>query len=123
MRGGLRPAATVKPADARLHRLETTAQLAARAATLHREGKIKEAIAAYDAMLRAEPRNTHALHYSGVAFYQIGDLAQALDRLRASVNLDGSNPDAWSNLGLVLQAIGHRRAAVEVFEKAAQLDA
>ena len=45
-----------------------------------------------------------------------GKLAEALDRLRASVAIDGRDADAWSNLGLVLQAIGHRRAAVEVFE-------
>jgi predicted O-linked N-acetylglucosamine transferase (SPINDLY family) len=99
-----------------------TESLAARAAALHREGKLRDAIAAYDAILRAEPRNAHALHYSGVAHYQTGNLKEAFERLRAAVNLDGTKPDAWSNLGLVLQAIGHRRAAVEVFEKAAQLD-
>ena len=102
--------------------METVSQLTARAADLHRQGKLNDAIAAYDAVLRAEPRNAHALHYSGVAFYQLGDLAKALDRLRDSVNLDGSMPDAWSNLGLVLTAIGHHRAAIEVFERAAQLD-
>jgi predicted O-linked N-acetylglucosamine transferase (SPINDLY family) len=95
---------------------------AARAAQLHRDGKLAEAIAAYDAILRDEPRNAHALHYSGVAHYQSGDLRQAFERLRASVNLDGTKPDAWSNLGLVLQAIGHRRAAIETFERAAELD-
>ncbi len=87
-----------------------------------REGKLAEAIAAYDAILHTEPRNANALHYSGVACYQVGDLKQAFERLRASVNLDGTKPDAWSNLGLVLTAIGHRRAAVEMQERAAQLD-
>ena len=93
-----------------------------RASQLHQQGKLAEALAAYDAILAGEPRHAAALHYSGVVFYQTGKLAEALDRLRASVAIDGRDADAWSNLGLVLQAIGHRRAAVEVFEKAAQLD-
>ena len=92
-----------------------------RASQLHQQGKLAEALAAYDAILAGEPRHAAALHYSGVVFYQTGKLAEALDRLRASVAIDGRDADTWSNLGLVLQAIGHRRAAVEVFEKAAQI--
>jgi predicted O-linked N-acetylglucosamine transferase (SPINDLY family) len=102
--------------------MSTSESLAARAAALHRDGKLADAIAVYDAILRDEPGNAHALHYSGVAHYQSGNLQQAFERLRASVNLDGSKPDAWSNLGLVLQAIGHKRAAIEMFERAAKLD-
>jgi protein O-GlcNAc transferase len=102
--------------------MTTASELAARAAQLHRDGKLADAIATYDAILRDDPRNAHALHYSGVAHYQSGNLQQAFERLRASVNLDGTKPDAWSNLGLVLQAIGHTRAALEMFERAAQLD-
>ena len=92
-----------------------------RSYALHQQGKLPEALAGYDAVLAGDPRHAPALHYSGVAFYQSGRLAEALDRLRASVAIDDRNADAWSNLGLVLQAIGHGRAAVEVFEKAAQI--
>jgi len=89
---------------------------------LHREGRLAEAVAAYDAILARDPRNAHALHYSGVAFFQQGEHAKALDRLRASVNMDGSNADAWANLGLLLTTIGHHRAAVEIYERAAAID-
>lgn len=102
--------------------MDTTVQLAQRAAGLHRSGKLAEALDAYDAILAREPRNAHALHYAGVALFQQGNYAQALDRLRASVNLDGTSADAWSNLGLLLTTIGHHRAAVEVYERAATLD-
>ncbi|MFO1396389.1 MAG: tetratricopeptide repeat protein [Burkholderiales bacterium] len=88
---------------------------------LHQAGRLDEALAAYDALLVAQPRHPTLLHYAGVASYQKGDLATALDRLRASVNLDGRDADAWSNLGLVLMAIGHHAAAVEVFGKALAL--
>ncbi len=93
-----------------------------RASALHREGRLDEALACYAAILKVEPRHAAALHYSGVAHFQKGELGPALDRIRASVAIDAGDADAWSNLGLVLQRIGHWRAALEVFEKAAQLD-
>ncbi len=101
---------------------DTAVELAQRAAGLHRAGRLAEALAVYDAILAREPRNAHALHYAGVAHFQLGQHAQALDRLRASVNLDGTHADAWSNLGLLLTTIGHHRAAVEVFERAVALE-
>ncbi len=88
---------------------------------LHGEGRLRDALALYDEFLREHPGHAGALHYSGVVLYQSGDLGGALDRIRRSVNIDAGSADAWSNLGLVLQAIGHRRAAVEVFERAAQI--
>jgi predicted O-linked N-acetylglucosamine transferase (SPINDLY family) len=101
--------------------VSATSEAWARASARHQQGKLTEALAAYDAILRAHPRDAAALHYSGVALYQMGRHAEALDRLRASVAIEAGDADAWSNLGLVLLAIGHRRAAVEVFEKSAQL--
>ncbi len=88
---------------------------------LHGEGRLREALARYDDILREQPRHAGTLHYSGVVLYQLGDLRGALERIREAVNTDPGVADAWSNLGLVLQAIGHKRAAVEVFERAAQI--
>ncbi|MFO1312205.1 MAG: tetratricopeptide repeat protein [Burkholderiales bacterium] len=102
--------------------METSQQRAALAAQLHRDGKLPEAIAVYDAILRDEPRNANALHYSGVAHYQAGNLKEAFERLRASVDLDASKADAWSNLGLVLQALGNAPDAARAFERASELD-
>ncbi|MCC6868185.1 MAG: tetratricopeptide repeat protein [Burkholderiales bacterium] len=102
--------------------MDGIAELAQRAAALHRAGDLAAAIAVYDAILAREPRHAVALHLSGVACFQRGEYAQALDRLRASVNTDGSNADVWANLGLLLTTIGHHRAAVETYERAAALD-
>lgn len=104
-------------------RVDTLQELTRRAASLHRDGKLVDAIAVYDAILARDPRHASALHLSGVAFFQQGEYAQALDRLRDAVNIDGTQPDAWANLGLLLTTIGHHRAAVEVYERAVALDA
>lgn len=84
--------------------MDSTLQLAQRAAALHR-GKLAEATVVYDAILAREPRNGPMLHYAGVVLFQQGQHA-ALERLRASVNVDPSSADAWSNLGLLLTTIG-----------------
>ena len=102
--------------------VDSTLQLEQRAAALHRDGKLAEATAVYDAILARDPRNAQVLHYAGVALFQQGQYAPALERLRDSVNLDGSKADAWSNLGLLLTTIGHHRAAVEVYGRAVALD-
>jgi tetratricopeptide (TPR) repeat protein len=70
----------------------------AHAGALHRQGKLAEALSAYDEILRADPRNAAALHYSGVALYQAGKLGESLDRLRASVAIKARR-GRWSNLG------------------------
>ncbi|MCC6195960.1 MAG: tetratricopeptide repeat protein, partial [Burkholderiales bacterium] len=101
---------------------QSLAQLATRAADLHREGKLAEAIAFYETILRAEPRNANALHYSGVAHYQLGDLARAVARLRAAVDVDGTQADALCNLGLVLQAMGRGAEGLEALERAARVE-
>ncbi len=92
------------------------------ATRLHGEGRLREALARYDEFLGDNPGHAGALHQSGVALYQAGDVGGAVDRIRRSVNIDPHSADAWSNLGLVLQATGQVRAAVEVFERAAQIE-
>jgi predicted O-linked N-acetylglucosamine transferase (SPINDLY family) len=89
---------------------------------LHREGRLPEALARYDVVLLAEPRNAVALHHAGVASYQSGNLVQAQERIRRAVAIDPGLPDAWSNLGLVLQASGNHQAAVAMYENAARLE-
>jgi len=102
--------------------MATVTELAARAAALHRDGRLADAIAVYDSILRDEPRNAHALHYSGVAHYQSGNLQQAFERLRAAVGLDANRADALCNLGLVLQAMGRGAEGLQAIERAAKLE-
>ena len=91
-----------------------------RAFRLHQEGKLREAFYRYDAILKAQPAHTGALHYSGVVLYQAGKHAEAAERIRAALAVDAAQPEAWSNLALVLEAAGRREAAANALKEAAR---
>ena len=80
-----------------------------RAFRLHQQGKLREAFLRYDAVLAADPDNAPALHYSGVVLFQAGKIPEAAERIRASLKLEPTSPDAWSNLALVLDSRGTAR--------------
>ncbi len=92
-----------------------------RAFGLHRQGRLREALSGYGAVLDADPRHALALHYSGVALYQDGNLAAATERIRASLAVDPASAEAWSNLALVLDAAGRPEAAIDALGEAAKL--
>jgi protein O-GlcNAc transferase len=92
-----------------------------RAFRLHQQGKLREAFLRYDAILKADPRNAPALHYSGVVLHQAGKHAEAIERIRASIGIDAASPDAWSNLALALEAVDRREAAVNALKEATRL--
>jgi len=92
-----------------------------RAFRLHQQGKLREAFLRYDAILKADPRNAPALHYSGVVLHQAGKHAEAIERIRASIGIDAASADAWSNLALALEAVDRREAAVNALKEATKL--
>ena len=63
-----------------------------------------EALARYDACCSRSRAMRSRCITPGIASYQSGNLPQALERIRQAVVLEPGLPDAWSNLGLVLQA-------------------
>jgi predicted O-linked N-acetylglucosamine transferase (SPINDLY family) len=71
-------------------------------------------------VIKADPRHAAALHYSGVVLHQAGKHAEAIERIRASIGIDPTQADAWSNLALALEAIGRREAAVNAHKEAAK---
>ena len=52
------------------------------AVAFHKEGRLDEAAALYQAALRMEPRNADALHLLGVIDHQRGDHERAVTRIR-----------------------------------------
>jgi tetratricopeptide (TPR) repeat protein len=63
-----------------------------RALMLHQSGRVAEAVAIYQAVLRAHPQQFECLHYLGVAHLQGGRHAQALPLLEAAHKLAASDP-------------------------------
>ncbi len=83
-----------------------------RAFELHREGKLAQALAAYEALLERWPGHAQALHYSGVLLYQTGRLDAAVAKIESSLKSVPGSADAWCNLALVYQAQGRLQQAV-----------
>ncbi len=86
------------------------------AVALHKEGRLDEAAAVYEAALRMEPRNADALHLLGVIDHQRGDHERAVTRIRQALAIHGPRSNYFSNLGIALRSLGrtseaHRRTA------------
>ncbi len=89
-----------------------------RAFELHRDGKLAQALAAYEALLERWPGHAGALHYSGVLLFQSGRLDAAVARIESSLKSVPASADAWCNLALVYQAQGRLEQAVAALNEA-----
>jgi protein O-GlcNAc transferase len=89
-----------------------------RAFALHRDGKLAQALAAYEALLERWPGDAQALHYSGVLLYQAGRLDAAVAQIESSLKSAPGSADAWCNLALVYQAQGRLQQAVAALTEA-----
>ncbi len=88
----------------------------------HREGRLDEAAAVYEGILRIHPDHADALHLLGLVAHQTGRTAEARDLLRRSLVENGTVAAWHANLGLVLMALGEFDEAAESFRRAATLD-
>jgi len=90
----------------------------ARAFELHRDGKLAQALTAYEALLKRWPGHAEALHYSGVLLYQTGRLDAAVAKIESSLKRAPGSADAWCNLALVYQAQGRLQPAITALTEA-----
>jgi predicted O-linked N-acetylglucosamine transferase (SPINDLY family) len=87
----------------------------------HRDGRLQEARARYEAALARMPRHADALHLLGVIAMQEQRHADALDLIGRAIEI---SPQAtyFDNLGCALRSWGKLEAAVESHEQALALD-
>ena len=90
----------------------------ARAATLHRQGRLTEAIRAYRELITRNPRNAAALNLLGLACFANGELPAAVTAMRQALALMPDLPAGHFNLGLMFRAIGQQEQAAAAFRHA-----
>ena len=94
----------------------------ARAAALHRDGRLAEAVAAYRALLADDPENAGIWHNMGVALAGTGDAEAALAAFDRALALSPGYLHAQVNRGGALQSLGRHQAAAAAYAAALERD-
>lgn len=95
-----------------------TQDLLQQALTHHQQGKLPEAAALYQEVLRRDPRQPDALHLFGVLMHQGGQHEAGRQLVEAAVQLAPGRSDFHSNLGQILKALGKLEDAEAAYRTA-----
>jgi predicted TPR repeat methyltransferase len=76
------------------------------ARTLHKNGQLPQAMAAYKKILRLLPTHPDALHYLGIAYYQTGNTDAAIVSVQRAIALAPNYLDAMNNLANIYKETG-----------------
>jgi protein O-GlcNAc transferase len=88
---------------------------------LQEQGRLDEALAAFDAALTLDPDYAEAQFNRGVALQQQGRLDAAIEAYKQSLRLRPDYIEAATNMGIALQEMGWLGEAAAAFEHAAKL--
>jgi tetratricopeptide (TPR) repeat protein len=91
------------------------------AVSLHQQGRLAEAAAAYDAVLALRPDHAEALHLAGMLGLQAGRVEEGLERVRRAIALNPAAPGPWAVLGRALNGLGRHGEAAEALSRAVAL--
>jgi tetratricopeptide (TPR) repeat protein len=89
----------------------------------HRAGRLREAIAGYEELLRENAGNADVLQRLGVALAQSGRPDTAAGYLARSLELDPDRPTVALNLARALHELGREEEALRCCDRALALDA
>lgn len=92
------------------------------AIVLQKNGRLEEAQALYQRVLRTDPDHPRALHFAGVLAHQQQHNDDALALIERSLALQPGEADWYSNLGIVSQSAGQVERAIEAYQHAIELD-
>ena len=99
----------------------TIEQLLQRALKHHNAFKIKEAIYFYEKILSISPGNPHAIHYLGVAYYQLNEHDLALKFLEMAVSLKPESSETFNHYGSALLKVQNFESAEAAFRQALKI--
>lgn len=88
---------------------------------LQRRGNVRAAATLYAEALRERPDDPQALHYLGLAQFQMGALAEAEKLLCRSAEQDPAEANTWSDLGMVRMKLDQTDASLSAFTRALAL--
>ncbi|WP_320045266.1 tetratricopeptide repeat protein [uncultured Desulfobacter sp.] len=91
-------------------------------AVVQAQGRVEEAIEAFDRMLHLNPDFAEGYYNRGVAFSQIGRTQEAVQDYTMAVELTPNFYNAHLNLGLVFAARGDFNQAVQSFNRAIDIN-
>ncbi len=89
--------------------------------TLHRQNRLAEAKAIYEAILKADERHFDALNLLGALFLQLADFPAAVTLFDKAIAVNPSVVAAHVNRGKALTAAGRLQEAVESYDRAVAL--
>jgi tetratricopeptide (TPR) repeat protein len=87
----------------------------------HQAGRLQQAEAAYQQILRATPQHPDALHLLGVLAHQVGRHDIAAELIGKAIHISPSGA-MHGNMGLALQAAGKLDASIEHYRQALSLE-
>lgn len=114
--------ADLPPGDAPGDATGDTADAFARAARLHEEGRLVDAVAAYGQVLDGDPGHRAARLNRGLARFELLDLDASLDDLDSAIELGADDVDALIARGQVRAAAGRVAEALADFGAALERD-
>lgn len=90
--------------------------------SLFEQGRFEETVQAADDLAKSYPRDTMLLSLLGASLGELSRSQEAAVCFQRCVELDPEDAEAHYNLGEALSALGQRRAALNSFASAADLD-
>jgi tetratricopeptide (TPR) repeat protein len=88
----------------------------------HRSGRLREAVAGYEALLQRTPNDADILQLLGLALAQLGSCADAVVLLARSLELKPDRPAVLLNLAQALHTLGREEEALQACNRALALD-
>jgi tetratricopeptide (TPR) repeat protein len=92
------------------------------AVALHQKGKLEPARVLYQEILAEKPDQADALHMLGLIAIQTQHWATAVTLISRSLEVDPSNPVAYSNRGVALHGLGQPEAALSSLNQSIALN-
>ena len=104
------------------HGQETAKDFFYTGVALYDQGKIDEAIKAYDEAIVLNPNYTEAWNGKSVALISQGKYAEAMQACNKSIGFNQSFSEPWNNKGWALNSQGKYTEAMQACDKAIELD-